>query len=281
MRKDTNFISNMINKTQFLAEEIPFNEFQQVGISRKDVMNMPKDMIDKLLKGGFSPIIELKPTAFTGEQVNLLAKIQLVRTPEGIPELRIYPVSPTIRNSVNLREDEIEQLKEGKTISKELRQDGKRKLIYVELDHETNHLIIADAKRLRLSDKLNNINGELQLNGVSSIRDIELGANQKQQIREGKPVELDVGHQKVTVGVSLKESNGFKIVKGDMEEWKREKEIKWDIANPGKMGYWKTEQNRWEYEKSISKNYEVKLKEPSFERKEEDNTRSFSFGRGR
>lgn len=253
MRKDTKFISIMINKTSFLESEIAYNDFEKMGIHKKDILNMPRQMLDKIMKGEISQVMQLQPKASNGQTVPILAKVQMVRNAEGNAELRIYPVAPSIRNSLNLKEQELASLKEGKTLLKEQREDGKRKLIYVELDPETNHLITADAKRLKIAGKSNNINSELKLNGISSVKDIELGANQKQQIREGKPVELDVGHQKVTVGVSLKEANGFKIVKGDLDEWKRVKEIKWDMVNPGKIGFWKTDQNRWEYKENIAR----------------------------
>lgn len=255
----------MINKTTFLENEIAYSDFEKLGISRKDVINMPVQMLDRIMKGQISQVMELRPTASNGQVVPILAKVQMVRNAEGKAELKIYPVAPEIRNTLNLKEEEINRLKEGKTILKETRTDGKRKLLYVELDPETNHLVTADAKRLRIGSKANNIGDVLAVNGVTpwqgNLKDIELGANQKQQIREGKPVELDIGHQKVTVGVSLKEPNGFKVVKGDLDEWKRIKEINWDMANPGKIGFWKTDQNRWEYDRSIAGSYGIKAQE--------------------
>ena len=249
----------MLNKTTFLEEEIAYSDFQKMGISKRDILNMPPQMLDKLMKGEITPIMQLNPKASNGVVVPIAAKVQMIRDANGETSLRIYPVAPSIQNSLNLRNDEIERLKEGKTILRELRTGGKRKLLFVELDPETNHLVTADAKRLRIHDKIRNIENELKFSGISNVKDIELGENQKQQIKEGKPVELDIGHQKVTVGVSLKEASGFRVVKGDLEEWKRIQEIKWDMANPGKIGFWKTDQNRWEYELSLAKFFSPKI----------------------
>ena len=69
----------------------------------------------------------------------------------------------------------------------------------------------------------------------------------------GKPVELEVGDQKVTVGVDLREPQGFKIVKGDMEEWKRQQAIRYDDAHEGYMGYVQTDENRWEYKQVVDR----------------------------
>ncbi len=42
------------------------------------------------------------------------------------------------------------------------------------------------------------------------MKDIEQGANQKEALQEGKPVELALGDTKLTVGVDLREPQGFK-----------------------------------------------------------------------
>ena len=101
---------------------------------------------------------------------------------------------------------------------------------------------------------------------MEKINDIQLGMNQKEAIKEGKPVELEIGHEKVSVGVDLKEPQGFKVVKGDMAEWDRQQKIRYDIANEGFMGYVLTDQNRWEYKQVVDK---LQYKEQKREVKEE------------
>ena len=79
------------------------------------------------------------------------------------------------------------------------------------------------------------------------LKDIGLGIAQKEALASGKPVELEVGDQKVTVGVDQREPVGFKVMQGDMEEWKRQQAIRYDDANEGYIGYVQTDENRWEY----------------------------------
>jgi hypothetical protein len=88
---------------------------------------------------------------------------------------------------------------------------------------------------------------------MEKVNDIELGTNQKQAAVEGKPVELSVGDQKVTVGVDLREPQGFKIVNGDMKEWERQLKIRYDNEHEGFMGYVMTDENRWEYQQVINR----------------------------
>ena len=103
-----------------------------------------------------------------------------------------------------------------------------------------------------------------RIDELEHVKNITLGQNQRQAIREGKPVELEVGDTKVTVSVDLRQNSGFKSIDGDMGEWKRQQEIKWDMANPGQMGYWQTDENRWEY-KQVQEKY--KMPEPKKEEK--------------
>jgi hypothetical protein len=97
------------------------------------------------------------------------------------------------------------------------------------------------------------INLDKRMDELEHVRDITLGQNQRQAIREGKPVELEIGDTKVTVGVELSQNSGFKAIEGDLQEWKRKQQIAWDIATPGAMGYWQTEENRWEYKQTLEK----------------------------
>ena len=83
---------------------------------------------------------------------------------------------------------------------------------------------------------------------MEKVNDIELGTQQKQQVREGKPVELNVGGEKVSVGIDLREPQGFKIVKGDLREWERQQKLRYDDLHPEYMGLVMTDKNRWEYQ---------------------------------
>jgi hypothetical protein len=133
---------------------------------------------------------------------------------------------------------------------------------FIQLDRETKSLIKRNIGTLKLPE---------QMAQLEKIKDISLGQNQKDAIREGKPVVLEVGDQKVTVGVDAKEPQGFKIVNGDMDEWNKQQKIRFDEANAGFMGYVMTDKNRWEYQEVVN-NLEMKnsLKtEQKLEKKEE------------
>ena len=155
-----------------------------------------------------------------------------------------YPVRKDVVSDIALNNDEKDRLRQGEILRKEIKEDGVRRMQFIQLDYETKSLIKRNVSNLRLPE---------QIAQMEKINDIQLGMNQKEAIKEGKPIELEVGHEKVSVGVDLKEPQGFKIVKGDMAEWDRQQKIKYDRVNEGIMVYVLTDQNRWEYQQVVDK----------------------------
>jgi hypothetical protein len=107
-----------------------------------------------------------------------------------------YPVRKDMVSDIALNDDEQERLRKGDTIRKEIKEDGVRRMQFIQMDNETKSLIKRNVSNLRLPE---------QIAQMEKINDIQLGVNQKEAIKEGKPIELEVGHEKVSVGVDLKE----------------------------------------------------------------------------
>lgn len=234
----------MTNKKAFLEEEIPYDKLEKLGISRRAFLSMPKDLVDPIINGKVSPILKAHIKAKNGKTMEIPMKIQLSRDDDGSIKLLTYQRTKQIQNDFELTPRELERVKNGEVIRKELEEDGIRKMKFIQLDCETNALIPKSVARVRIAEKLRD---------MEKIKDIELGTNQKQAAQEGKPIQLNVGDQPVTVGVDLREPQGFKVVNGDMEEWNRQKKIKYDLEHEGYMGYVQTDENRWEYQKFVDK----------------------------
>lgn len=229
----------------FLEEEIPYEKMEKLGIGRLQLLKMPRDVLDPLMNGRVTPLIMTHYKAENGKVISMPMKLQLVRDESGKVNLMTYQVRKEMeRGQVRLSNKETQKLKEGGVLRKEIKEDGIRKQKYVQLDQETNSLMIREAASIRIADRLRQ---------VEKLKDIELGTNQKQAVIEGKPVELSVGDQKVTVGVDLREPYGFKVVNGDMNEWERQMKIRYDHEHEGFMGYVLTDENRWEYQKVVER----------------------------
>jgi hypothetical protein len=228
----------MIAKDKFLMDEIPFEKFEKLGISKQDFLAMPKELADTVVNGRVTPLMNTRIHAENGKVIEMHMKLQLTRDDNGNVLLQTYPMRKQIDNAYNLTDRELKKVEEGNVIKKEVTEDGEKKVKFIQLDQETKSLISRNVATVKLANKLRD---------MEKINDIELGANQKQAAQEGKPLELNVGDQKVTVGVDLREPQGFKVVNGDMEECERQKKIKFDLENEGYMGYIQSDKNGWEY----------------------------------
>ena len=238
-------------------DEIPFEKFEKLGISKQDFLAMPKELADTVVNGRVTPLMNTRIHAENGKVIEMHMKLQLTRDDNGNVLLQTYPMRKQIDNAYNLTDRELKKVEEGNVIKKEVTEDGEKKVKFIQLDQETKSLISRNVATVKLANKLRD---------MEKINDIELGANQKQAAQEGKPLELNVGDQKVTVGVDLREPQGFKIVNGDMKEWERQMKIKYDEEHEGFMGYVQTDENRWEYRQVVERlsgkqNGEIKEKE--------------------
>ena len=243
----------------FNERELNKKDFERIDI---DVRTMPKDIKEKLLNGEATPLLEIRDEMDNGVIVTMPVKLRLQRDGEGKAVLMAYPVSKDIVSDLKLSNQEQKRLQDGEVVRKDIREGNRTKELFLQLDQETKSLL----KRY-----IKSIEFEKRMDELEHVKDITLGQNQRQAIREGKPVELEVGDTKVTVGVDLRQNSGFKAIDGDMQDWKRQQEIKWDMANPGAIGYWQTDENRWEYIKTQEKYkiQETKKEEKSKTVKEE------------
>lgn len=216
-----------------IEHPILLNEFSKIGIEPNGIMSLPEDVKRALRNEMPTPIIIISYNSH-GEKRELPVRLQTSTALNGTPMLTVYGLRKEMTNIYSLSAAEFKKLCEGEII---IQRPG-NKQVYLQADPQTNNILSLPEDKLRLSEKLQS---------VEKLLDFELGAEQKQRILEGKPVTLDIGGEKSTLGVDLKQPNAFKILKGDLEEWKRQKEIEYDIAHPEFIGLVQTEQNRWEY----------------------------------
>jgi len=228
----------------FNERDLNKKDFERIDI---DVRTMPKEIKEKLLNGEITPLLEIRDQMDNGIVATMPVKLRLERSDDGKAVLKAYPVSKDIVSDLKLTDAEQKHLQDGEVIKKDIREGSRTRAMYLQLDQETKSLLKRDVKSVEFDKRMDEL---------EHVKDITLGQNQRQAIREGKPVELEVGDTKVTVGVDLRQNSGFKAIDGDMGEWKRQQEIKWDMANPGAMGYWQTDENRWEY-KQVQEKYKM------------------------
>ncbi len=229
-----------------LTNQLPYDKLALLGMDREKVDKLPQDVKQKLVDGEITPLMQVSITAKNGMVISLPLKLQLVSDKEGNPALIAYPVQKELSldkgNELKLTSQELEALKRGDVLQRPVDVEGVKTQQYLQLDPETKSIIHRRVTEIEIERKLKD---------MEKVNDIELGTQQKQQVREGKPVELNVGGEKVSVGIDLKEPQGFKIVKGDLREWERQQKLRYDDLHPEYMGLVMTDKNRWEYQKVV------------------------------
>lgn len=234
----------MATKTKFSEKDIPYGKFAKLGIKDDVARSLPREVSEKLLNGEITPLIRTRMHSRSGNTFEIPMRLQMIRGADGSIKLMAYPVRKKVANDIRLSKEEADRINKGETLCKEFIENGVRNVKFIQMDKQTKSLIKVNAKQLQIQKRLSEL---------ESVNNIQLGINQREAIRDGKPVELAVGDQKVTVGVDLREQKGFKVVKGDMDEWKKQKLIRYDLENEGFMGYVMTDKNRWEYKQVVSK----------------------------
>jgi hypothetical protein len=250
----------MDRQTMFSSEQIPYGKFAKLGISEEKLRSMPESLRNTLMNGKVSPLIQTQIQTENGKVIGLPLKLQMVRDRTGAILLMAYPIRKTIANDMKMNSAELERVSRGEVIQKEINENGIRIKKYVQLDRETKSLMQKNITKVGLAEKLRE---------MEKINDIELGQNQKQAALDGKPIELSIGESKVSVGVDLREPQGFKVVNGDMKEWDKQQKMRYDIANEGFMGYVMTDENRWQYQQVVEKlSHQEKEEKQEYKRKE-------------
>ena len=237
-------------KVLFSYSEFPWDELKSIGMTEESFLDLPKDSIDRIFTGNLSPLMKLKfmdrdgnpmqlpPSMKFGQEPDgvVPTKFRLVRGEDGKVHVELHPKKNDIERRIGeteVSQKDINRLKDGESLQMTVRQNGKDEKCYIQLDHDLNIIHAVNQKDVHIPN---------------AIGDVVIGQKQAQQIREGKPVELEVGDTKVTVGVDINARNGFRIVEGDMDLWRQQKLEQWDRITPGVKGYWKTSEKGWEYE---------------------------------
>lgn len=232
------------NKNQ--QSSLPYDKLALLGIDREKADRLPQDVRRKLIDGEVTPLLQVSLDAGNGTVLKLPLKLQLAADKDGNPTLIAYPVQRELSiekdNVLRLSRQEADALRRGEVLQKAVDVNGEKTQQYLQLDPETKSV---------MHRRITEIQIEQRLKDMEKVNDIELGAQQKQQAREGKPVELDVGGEKVSVGIDLREPQGFRVVKGDLREWERQQKLQYDERHPEYLGLVMTDRNRWEYRKVV------------------------------
>ena len=223
---------SLSSDTDLLSVE---QQLMLLGIDESTYNDLRASVRESLGKGSLTPLLDIRIDIGGNKVLEMPCKLQFVPDNFGNHKLMVYPVINQLRNSTGLGQVSFNQLKKGEIL---ILTNAPFDREFIQLDRETNNFLRIKEKDLKIEEKIAS---------YEKVRDIQLGTEQKARIVAGKPVELHIGEETVTVGLDLKSPGMFKELKGDMESWKRRKEIEYDIAHPEYLGPVHTEKNRWEF----------------------------------
>lgn len=242
----------MLSNRNFLEHEIPYMQLEKLGISKEGILAAQKEVMDNFMTGGFTPLLQI------GVEGNdhifyFLGKLRMSRDSRGGVSLDVLPMrtkTPYDRE-LNLDEAEMEHLRKGLILKKNVYADNKKITYYAQLDGETNAILKVKARDVAIP---------------SVIKDVDIDRQQRESIREGLPVEIEADGTTYTIGIDLLESTGYKVMQGTEDDWNATVAKEWDRINPGEIGFWLTDENGWQYQELQDSN----LKDIEMEYDQED-----------
>lgn len=157
------------------AKDLPYSQFEKIGLSKREVLSLPPDELKALLSGRTTSLQTIKIREAEVEQ-SMKVKLSLQRLPDGSLNLMVHPIRNELKNEDKLSSAQLENLKKGETvIAPKASMNGENELYLFQLDQETNEII------------------KTRLNSISVPRylmDRELTAQDKSDLLKGKTMEL-------------------------------------------------------------------------------------------
>lgn len=173
--------------------ELPYSQFEQLGMSKKDVQNtLSFEDLDKLLKGEKT---ELKPISIQtqNQRVDIETKFSLRRNADNSIQLMLHPKRQQIDTKFDLTKEEQSRLEIGEPVLKKVNAD---KAYLYQMDKDTKEIMRIQQSKIFVPDH---------------IEDIQLSQAQKERLRIGETIELEKQDKKLSVKLDLNRPQLFKI----------------------------------------------------------------------
>jgi hypothetical protein len=188
----------------FQIKDLPYAQFEQLGMSRRDVITMqPQDLAD-LLNGHRTGLISLKIQLGEGmKPIQTQAKLSLTRNPDNTLSLGVHPILAKPINTIEASPEQWAKMLTGEPIVKASKSyNGTIEPHLHQLDKDTKEILSARV-------------GAIQL--PNAIQDTVLTPAQKEQLRNGLAIEIESKATKeaIVVRLDLNESRGYLITSAE------------------------------------------------------------------
>jgi Protein of unknown function (DUF4099)/Protein of unknown function (DUF3945) len=158
----------------FSINELPEKQLELMGLTKKDILNMPPRTYNALMSGNRTSLIRFNKINVPGLEVGSLdAKLSLERKPDGSVAIRFHPINQMPRNTFNLTKEEIDKLNSGINFIEKKLPNGKDHLIGI--DKQTNEFVAILKDSIEAPKKINGI---------------ELTDDQSKDFKEGRDIQV-------------------------------------------------------------------------------------------
>ncbi|MDZ7604400.1 MAG: DUF4099 domain-containing protein [Cyclobacteriaceae bacterium] len=179
------------------AKDLPYGQFEKLGMSRKDVLGMAPEELKSLLSGKTTGLQDLRVIE-QETKIRVKARLSLQRLSDGSLNLVIHPVRNKIKNDDNLSQAQLDSLKNGeRVIAARTSLNGEKELYLFQLDRETNEIY------------------KVRQNSITIPRhlmEVELSPQQRSDLLLGKTIRLEDKAGNVhEVAVDLIDRKGYSV----------------------------------------------------------------------
>ena len=214
-----------MNQSQFTEEEIPYHILNRFGLTREMIEDLPEGIGQRLRDGRTTPVLPIKVIADNGDTILAAARLSLHRNSDGQVRVMFYPRLEKIDLS-RFPEAQRKPIAGGETVISEISlPDGKRAPAFYQIDPDTNQVM---AVPVAVVD-----------NNIKVIADeLRLTPAEVNCLRNGKLLTTQYQDKLWTIGVSLREQPGIRVVTGDEEAWREDDRRDYGKFNFGLNGCW-------------------------------------------
>lgn len=250
-----------MKKVQIEEYEFPYEDLEQMGLTREMVEDLPMNVIDEISYGRCSPMLPIRVRTEEGELIESRARFSFVRVDNGKVEALFFP---KLKSSPleQFTQEQKEALTSGKTIISNVKFDGgASSSAFVQIDQDTLQVIAAPTAIITRNLKV-------------LAEELGLSSSEVKCIQNGEPLTFAIDEDQATIGIDLNEKVGLRITEGDEVKWREQnKRIGekytfgcygcWVMDNEGNLDYVKEEdfsEELWEEQKkSAQRNVSTSL----------------------
>lgn len=214
-----------MKQVRFELHEMPYGTLERFGLTQEMIEDLPMCVLEDICQGRHSPVLPVRITDDSGEQIESRTRFAFIRMDDGQAEVVFYPV---LKSTPLDRYDDAQQklLLAGKAIVADVATaDGRYSKAFVQIDSETNQVMSVPTPI---------IGRNLQV----LSEELHLSAAEINVVQHGEPLTLVVDNEPVTVGIDLGTKSGIRFCAGDEQKWREQGKREWDKYTFGCYGCW-------------------------------------------